>query len=208
MVKGKGMMIKVFVVDSRKFVEVVRVLKEHKIGYIVPKEPSITCEEIAIVITDVEEKLEKNCIKLLVRDKRDIESLTDNIFFLMEGREYYSEITIGIDVGKEKHAIIGIGDGRILVAKKGTFPIIQKEIDRLARKPWKKIKIKIGGTKGNMDEVVKLAWKIYSMTKIPVMIVDEFKSTTRKPLIEGLPKDKDIVAAYNIALQTSGFMVG
>jgi len=202
------MMIKVFVVDPRKFIDVVQVLKEHKIEYIVPKEPSLKCEEISIIITDLEQQLEQNCIKILIRNKKDIETLTDKIFFLKEGREYYSEITIGIDVGKEKHAIVGIGDGRILVAKKGSFSIIQKEITKLAKKPWKKIRIKIGGTKGNMDEVVKLAWKIYTVTKIPVMIVDEFKSTTRKTVIEDLPKDKDIIAAYNIALQTSGFMVG
>lgn len=132
-------------------------------------------------------------------EKLDIKSLVGYILCNIRGKERFNELLIGVDTNKEeKLTIVVVGDGELIYSENANLLDIEEKITTIVNMfPHKKLYIGIGG--GN--KIGELVYRILKIKFIETKIVNENKTSSKNPFIN--IKDKDIRAAYAIALRST-----
>jgi hypothetical protein len=101
-------------VSGKAYFLIVNKLKERNIAFIslIPSEPVPT--EVKVVITTYQEKHRINHEKILVYDgKTDSDTVANEVMKILQGKEVYEKIVIGIDPG-EVLGLAVIADGKVI----------------------------------------------------------------------------------------------
>jgi hypothetical protein len=101
-------------VSGKAYFLIVDKLKERNIAFIslIPGEPVPT--EVKVVITTYQEKHRINHEKILVYDgKTDSDTVANEVMKILQGKEVYEKIVIGIDPGKV-FGLAVIADGKVI----------------------------------------------------------------------------------------------
>jgi hypothetical protein len=101
-------------VSGKAYFLIVNKLKERNIAFIslIPGEPVPT--EVKVVITTYQEKHRINHEKILVYDgKTDSDTVANEVMKILQGKEVYEKIVIGIDPG-EVLGLAVIADGKVI----------------------------------------------------------------------------------------------
>ncbi|AFH43074.1 hypothetical protein IOK49_04700 [Fervidicoccus fontis] len=185
------------IVSSKDYYLFVKNLREESIDFKSPSYLPFKCSEDDVVICD-----KKGCKEIIGTCRKfKIEKFTDEVFlslipFMIDGKEKYKEIIVGIDVGREIGYVV-LADGKII----GKGKVIQDEIISVLKKyenvPHDNMIVKIGDYNDN-NRLWNLTSTILENVSAELELVDEYKTSKikRKQLEE---KDPDVKAAYIIA---------
>ena len=184
-----------------KLNEVLSDIKEIKINHILPNELIPSNTDI-IITTEIERKVIDFEV-MFVPKAFNLYYLFSNIYLLATNRDYFDEITIGIDPGKttgfvviaEKELILGNAEFNTAVdaVKEAITVFFNIETARLA------IKIGQGGGKIK-DEIVERLNDIFH-NKVPVEVVNEDFTSKTKTSPLGTKFSKNVQSAILIALR-------
>jgi len=162
---------------------------------------------VILVDKEVSERLaeqDKMTVNIyVITDESQVDSVVEKALCLLYGKEEYSEVIMGVDVGPGYVAYAVITDGEIAelgkVSEDKISDIVSKVIDIY---PHKNMIIRIGASHNGPE----IASKIYSLVEgcgVRVELVEE-EYTTKPTLDLDLServKDKDINAAINISFK-------
>ena len=101
-------------VDGKAYFHIVNQLREQNLPFlsVIPGRP-VPAEAKAVITTEKEKSLMENCKVLVFHDERDLDSLVIEVKRILQGKEAYEQIIIGIDPGGAI-GLAAIADGRVI----------------------------------------------------------------------------------------------
>ncbi|MGB9713652.1 MAG: hypothetical protein ACPLZC_01585 [Candidatus Bathyarchaeales archaeon] len=141
--------IAVATVSGKAYYLIVNELKKRNLPFLslIPKEPIPI--EIKVVITTEKEKNQINHEKILVfQENTEPEAIVNQAVQILEGREAYEKIVIGVDPG-EVFGLAVLADGRIIKTEncfsvEETLEKIKNVLKNIEKKPTTSVSIKVG----------------------------------------------------------------
>ncbi len=194
----------VAVVSPRVFVRVLRRLQDLNAAYTVPRNLPVKCDESSIVITDRPEEsvVIGECTVLCIRDPEDAEYIAETAYLDSMGVLDKNELTVGIDPGDQVHAFIVLAGGVVVDKGKATEKRLMEVIKKRRSHGNTSVTVRVGATRGNWERALKLASRLAEeIAGLRVEIVDETR-TTRTRIPERIYGDRDLDAAFRIAMRS------
>ena len=176
------------------YYDLVKVLKDRKIPFTSLSFDDVIPANMGLILTTASE-MPKVWFehKLPVTEKDDISLIIDKALKIIEGKDTFSQLVIGIDPGKRPGVAV-LGDGEVINVYQVDSPenvvLILKRV--IKTYPNQEIRIRIGhGAPTHRNRIINALFNF----GIPMEMVDE-SNTTQKTV------QPDIKAAIDIALST------
>ncbi|AKA74099.1 hypothetical protein SULI_09390 [Saccharolobus solfataricus] len=134
-----------------------------------------------------------------VKERSDILKYVGRIIAISRGKQEFNELLIGIDTNSPYLTIVAIIDGELIEYRRsyGLQPLINAISEILITYPAKRKIIGVGIGNKYGEEIYRVISAIYENVKS----IDEKYTNAKSPFNQ--IKDKDIRAAYSIALRAS-----
>ena len=195
------------VVDPRAFSFLRERLSQLGVEFTIPRDLPVECRRGEIIVTDRPREVVRgsgcDVVKVGGGEEGWDEALS-RVLARLSGRRVFNEIVIGIDTGERTHAMVAVGDGRVIHQSKVDEESLIQLLSGLLRTPHHRARIRIGAIPSNMDRAIELAWTITRRLGYTVELADEHMTSKApsKRRAKGLRKDSDLHAAYLIATQS------
>ncbi len=165
-----------------------------------------------IIDRDVRDRLklpEHDHSVIVIESLDEIDKHIERALCMIQGKEEYDEVIIGVDVGPEYIAYAVVADGEIIEVNKTVIEdFLEKVKSIVLNYPYKSMIIRIGSSSKGPEIALKLH-NLLNKFNVVIELVEE-ESTSKHTLITlnyGRIRDKDLSAAVNISFK-QGVKIG
>ena len=182
------------------YYDLVKVLKERKIPFISLSLDDAIPSNVGLILT-TEEELSKIWFepKLAARENEDISLLIDQGLKILEGKDKFKRVIIGIDPGKRPGVAV-LGEGEVLEVYQVDSPEKVVEILKRVLKmyPNQEVVIRIGhGAPTHRNRIINALFNF----GVPMEMVDE-SNTTQKTVQPDIKAAIDIASSPGISIKS------
>jgi predicted RNase H-like nuclease (RuvC/YqgF family) len=196
--------IAVATISGKAYYLIVSVLKRKGISFLsLAPDETVPIGVLAVITTEQEQQLINHDKILVYREGMDAEVLVNDVLRVVQGKEYYDRVIIGIDPG-EVFGLAVLADGKVIETENcfsinDTVGKVKSTLESLGRTPIGSISVKIGDGVPACKE--KLLRALDAALSKDVMLESVSEAGTNRGFSEAKHRRglRDIVSAIKIA---------